>query len=221
MIRRDFLKKISLFGVTGTVSYLLNTNQIQAGIKELKGEVEINGKEFKLDSKNVRIPSNSIIKTFSNSSLIFVIGKDAFLLHNNTHIELQPDNKEIEISGFNLKTGSILSVFKPKKRSLRTVHANIGVRGTGLYLECDSDKSYICTCYGTVDISILKMPDVTETVTTQHHDEPRYIHSGKKEIENAPVINHTDKELIMLEKLVGRIPPFAKPGQPKKKIYGL
>ena len=90
-----------------------------------------------------------------------------------------------------------------------------------MYLECDSDKSYICTFYGTVDISILKMPDVTETVTTQHHDEPRNIFSGKKEIENAPVINHTDKELIMLEKLVGRIPPFAKPGQPKKKIYGL
>ena len=66
MIRRDFLKILSLFGVTGTVSYLLNTNQIQAGIKELKGEVEINGKEFKLDSKNVRIPSNSIIKTLSN-----------------------------------------------------------------------------------------------------------------------------------------------------------
>ena len=104
MIRRDFLKILSLFGFTGTISYLLNTNQIQAGIQEIKGEVEINGNEFKSDSKNVQIPSNSIIKTSSKSSLIFIIGKDAFLLHNNTHIELQPDNKEIEISGFNLKT---------------------------------------------------------------------------------------------------------------------
>ena len=114
MIRRDFLKILSLFGVTGTISYLLNTNQIQAGIQEIKGEVEINGNEFKSDSKNVQITSNSIIKTSSNSSLIFVIGKDAFLLHNNTHIELQPDNKEIEISGFNLKAGSILSVLQLK-----------------------------------------------------------------------------------------------------------
>ena len=40
MIRRDFLKILSLFGVTGTISYLLNTNQIQAGIQEIKGEVE-------------------------------------------------------------------------------------------------------------------------------------------------------------------------------------
>ena len=43
IIRRDFLKFLSLFGVTGTISYLLNTNQIQAGINEIKGEVEING----------------------------------------------------------------------------------------------------------------------------------------------------------------------------------
>ena len=99
--------------------------------------------------------------------------------------------QSIQISGFNLKAGSILSVFKPKKRSLRTVHADIGVRGTGLYLECDSDKSYICTCYGTVDISILKMPEVTETVTTQHHDEPRYIYSGKEK--NSEKITYIDK----------------------------
>ena len=46
MIRRDFLKILSLFGVTGTISYLLNTNQIQAGIQEIKGEVEINEIEF-------------------------------------------------------------------------------------------------------------------------------------------------------------------------------
>ena len=90
-----------------------------------------------------------------------------------------------------------------------------------MYLECDANKSYICTCYGTVDISLLNLPDVSETVTTQHHDESRFVYSGKDEIENAPVINHTDKELIMLEKLVGRIPPFSKSEQPKRKIYGL
>jgi hypothetical protein len=27
-------------------------------------------------------------------------------------------------------------------------------------------------------------------------------------IEPAPVINHTDEELILLESLVGRVPPF-------------
>ena len=62
MIRRDFLKILSLFGVTGTISYLLDTNQIQAGIQEIKGEVEINGNEFKSDSKNVQIPRIRLLK---------------------------------------------------------------------------------------------------------------------------------------------------------------
>ena len=43
---------------------------------------------------------------------------------------------------------------------------------------------------------------------TSHHDEPRYIYLGKNTIEKAPVINHTDLELIMLEEQVLRNPPF-------------
>ena len=57
MIRRDFLKILSLFGITGTISYLLNTNQIQAGIQEIKGEVEINGNEFGIKYDFLWIPS--------------------------------------------------------------------------------------------------------------------------------------------------------------------
>ena len=52
------------------------------------------------------------------------------------------------------------------------------------------------------------MPDATETVRTIHHDAPRYIYAHGdmpiKMIEPAPVVNHTDAELIMLEALVGR-----------------
>ena len=53
---------------------------------------------------------------------------------------------------------------------------------------------------------------VRETVRTTHHDAPRYIYAHAempiKMIEPAPLINHTDAELIMLEALVGRRPPF-------------
>ena len=54
-------------------------------------------------------------------------------------------------------------------------------------------------------------PEVSEIVSTQHHDEPRYIYSGEKRIDPAPVINHSDQELILLERLVRRVPPFVKP----------
>ena len=45
---------------------------------------------------------------------------------------------------------------------------------------------------------------------TTHHEAPRYIMaSGSPQmVMPAPVINHTDAELILLEGLVGRQPPF-------------
>ncbi len=47
---------------------------------------------------------------------------------------------------------------------------------------------------------------------TYHHDAPRYIladaPTGEK-IKSAPVINHTDEELELIESLVGRSVPFA------------
>jgi hypothetical protein len=48
-------------------------------------------------------------------------------------------------------------------------------------------------------------------VITTHHDHPLYIHDNMKMptmMVSAPVINHTDAELVMLENLVGRWPPF-------------
>ena len=91
---------------------------------------------------------------------------------------------------------------------IRTPTALIGIKGTALYLEVDLEKSYICTCYGTTLIQVKKDLTIKETVKTNHHDEPRYIYSNKDIIEKAPVINHTDLELIMLEELVFRKPPF-------------
>tara|TARA_B100000579_G_C22492107_1_gene692881 strand:+ start:476 stop:718 length:243 start_codon:yes stop_codon:yes gene_type:complete len=50
--------------------------------------------------------------------------------------------------------------------------------------------------------------EINETVTNLYHDQPRYIYSIEKRIDPAPVINHSYQELILLESLVGRIPPF-------------
>ena len=49
-----------------------------------------------------------------------------------------------------------------------------------------------------------------ERITTTHHDHPIHIHhdKGMPSIVNAKVINHTDAELIMLEWLNRRRPPF-------------
>ena len=72
----------------------------------------------------------------------------------------------------------------------------------------------MCTCYGEADLASLAEPTARETVRTQHHEAPRYIMgSGAPQmLMQAPVINHTDAELILLESLVGRRPPFMDAG---------
>jgi len=75
-------------------------------------------------------------------------------------------------------------------------------------LEVDAEKTYICTCYGTAKIEAKTDPENAETVTANHHDHPRFIYNVYNRIESAPMINHIDPELVVLEKLVGRIPPW-------------
>jgi hypothetical protein len=54
----------------------------------------------------------------------------------------------------------------------------------------------------------------TETVAAAHHDKPLYIladEASGKNIRPAPFLNHTDQELMLIETLVGRKPPFVFP----------
>ena len=215
--RRELLTFISLFGVMGTISFLLNGCNFYRGFRQIEGEVLLNGRrvssEQMEDPDGVPVPSDASIRTGAQSSAVFVISRDAFLMRGNSRIKLNPnllDRKKNEISGFNLSSGAILSVFARKKRTLRTLSALIGIRGTGVYIETDSDKTYVCTCYGTSYMQVIDSPEINETVTTLYHDQPRFIYSAEKRIHPAPMINHSDQELIVLERLVGRVPPFVK-----------
>ena len=55
---------------------------------------------------------------------------------------------------------------------------------------------------------------------TKRHDEPRFILKNENRIVEALILNHADLELIMLEKLVLRKPPFVgKDGKVKGGFY--
>ena len=108
-------------------------------------------------------------------------------------------------------SGAALSVFSPgEPRTLTTITATIGIRGTAVYLEAEEARTYACVCYGEAELVATADPSARETVRTRHHEQPRYIMgSGAPQmLMGAPVINHTDAELIMLESLTGRRPPF-------------
>ena len=179
-------------------------------IYKLQGSVTVNGKAADIST---RIEPNSHIKTGSNSQLIFVVANDAFILRSNSQLDMGSSDGLI-IDTIRILSGRLLSVFgkRRKPHTITTSTATIGIRGTGMYLESDPEKSYICTCYGHSRIVANAEPNISLDVVTEYHDEPFYVlpaaTSGGKLIVPAPVINHTDSELVLIEELVGRSPPF-------------
>jgi hypothetical protein len=184
-------------------------------IFELRGSVLVNGTDATLDTF---IKADALIETKSNSYIIFKVGKDAHILRENSKMQLQGSNT-VEV-GLNLLTGKILSVFgergQTKKHTLRTSTATIGIRGTGVYAESYPDSSYLCTCYGQTIIEanedLGKTEKQYEEIESSHHDAPRFILKNPEDnklIIPAPVFNHTDEELILIEAIVGRESPIS------------
>ncbi len=224
--RREFLIKALTSGLFLTGSAGLSVPAWAMGkiprelppgksIYKLSGDVKVDRQAANLDTS---INPNSVIETGRNSTIIFAVGKDAFILRSNSKLEVSGGG--LIVSGLRLVTGKLLSVFGRRKQNenlrLGTTVATIGIRGTGVYLESDPEQTYVCTCYGTADIASTTDKLSSETVITKHHDAPRIIlasaPAGKK-IRPAPVINHTDEELELIESLVGRSVPFALTGE--------
>lgn len=179
-------------------------------IYDLRGSVKVDNKPA---TAATLITASSLIETGASSYLIFAVGKDAFVLRDNSKLQLGGKGM---ISTMQLLSGKLLSVFGKRETrqalGIRTVNATIGIRGTGVYIESEPEQSYVCTCYGMAELRALSDAKSSEIVTTQHHDSPRYILTGEaagSNIRAASMINHTDDELALIETLVGREVPFA------------
>ncbi len=179
-------------------------------IYDMRGNVTVSGKKA---DENTLITSSDTVVTGRRSHVVFAVGKDAFVLRSNSQLELSGSG--MLINTLRLVTGKLLSVFGKTTHKINTPNATIGIRGTGVYTEAEPDQTYICTCYGVVDLFANNDKSSTETITSLHHDAPRYILSNEasgRNIREAPFINHTDLELQVIEELVGREPPFTMAG---------
>lgn len=193
-------------------------------IYRLQGEVTVDGKPADI---NTSIGPGSIVKTGRNSQVIFVVASDAFILRSNSEIQMKTDAGLI-IDSMRLLSGRLLSVFgrREKPHTITTSTATIGVRGTGIYVEAEADRSYVCTCYGQTRIVASADPAIGRDVISKHHDQPLYVlpsAANGELIVAAPFINHTDTELALIEELVGRTTPFAFSGGgyevPRRRSY--
>ncbi len=186
----------------------LAAGAVENGVSRVRGDVRINGKPAK---QGMQAKPGDVITTGRDAELVVVVGRDAFLVRAETRVELAGDATRLVVSALRVVTGALLSVFAPGERKrIRTPTATIGIRGTGIYIAVEAARSYICTCYGEAELVPADDPQQAETVRTTHHDQPRYVYrKGMPHmIERAPVINHTDAELVLLESLVGRKVPF-------------
>ncbi|MBF0132543.1 MAG: hypothetical protein HQL75_08160 [Magnetococcales bacterium] len=203
--------------------------EFSEGVINFQGDVRFDGVAV---THGMKPASGGVITTGVGGRLTVVIGSDALLIHENSELHLifpplaaaagtvvhdgppsaSPTADAVRrIMGYRLKRGGVLSVFSPGLRTVQTPNATIGIRGTGIYLEYQPGRSYLCTCYGQADMQSVQEPSARETVQATHHDAPRFIHDparGVPVFEKAPMFNHTDDELILLEDLVGRQPPF-------------
>ncbi|MEO5696069.1 MAG: hypothetical protein ABIQ60_02915 [Burkholderiaceae bacterium] len=186
-------------------------------IYRITGKVLVNGVAASADTL---IAATDTIETPPGGELVFAVGSHAMLVREDSRVALQAAAGSAALGAVEVSRGKVLSVFGAGEvRRLTTPTAAIEIKGTGVYIEADPEQTYFCTCYGVADVVAIRDPQSRESVKTLHHDKPLYVGAGAsagQNIRSAPFINHTDQELMLIETLVGRTPPFNFPGSQYK-----
>lgn len=193
--------------VLGSVPRELPTGR---SVYRLRGRVKIDGVEATADTILV---GGETVETGPGAEVVFVVGQDAFLVRQNSRMQLFAEQSGL-LTALRITTGAVVSAFGRAARRIETSSATIGIRGTGAYTEVSAHRTYFCTCYGHTEIAVTNEPRETSVQQTHHHDAPKYIvvepRAGRS-IFPAPMLNHSDEELTLIEALVGRKPPFFTP----------
>lgn len=190
---------------------VLAAGKIEKGVYRVRGDARINGAPAKA---GMDVNPGDTVTTARGAEIVFVIQRDAFLLRADSRLEVGSAAADV----FRIFTGALLSVYQPGvPKTLQARTATIGIRGTALYVDSGVDRTYVCTCYGEAQLVPLGEPEAAEVVKTRHHDQPRYVMAkgAPQMIMRAPVLDHTDAELMLLESLVGRSVPFEPGNYPK------
>ncbi|MGE5466962.1 MAG: hypothetical protein ACM3Y9_06000 [Ignavibacteria bacterium] len=178
-----------------------------SGLYRLHGEVLVNGR--RAGAGQPVAPGDTVV-TGAGAEAVYIVGDCAFLQRESTTVRFGTD---AAVEFMRVVSGRILSVFGRGDRRLTVATATIGIRGTACYIEDEGTRTYFCLCYGEADIVPSAAPQEREIIRTEHHDHPIYIHADPrmpKSMVPATVANHSDEELVLLESLVGRVPPFGR-----------
>jgi hypothetical protein len=171
-------------------------DDVLAQVGRMRGPALINGQPAK---SGQAVRAGDTVVTGPAADIVLVTGRDAMLVRQNSNLALAED-------GFRLVTGAVLGVFAPRERkNLHTLTATIGIRGTAVYLESERTRTYVCTCYGETVLEPADDSSARETVHPKlRHEHPRYIlaRGAPRMVTPAPMLNHTDAEIELLQKLL-------------------
>jgi hypothetical protein len=178
-------------------------------VHDLRGKVTINNRPA--TTRSDVLPGDRIV-TGSDGHFVFVMGKDAFMVRSRSELVIE----RYEDQGLlRLVTGALGAVFgRGRKRQILAGNATAGIRGTGVYLETRGDGTYFCTCWGSVDLAAADDPKDAQHIESTNHA-PRLIASQPRDgtrFRPAPFETHTDQEMDILQKCVGRRSPILVPG---------
>ena len=204
--RRLFLQGLAAGaagGLSGVIRQVLaaDATAARSGIRRMQGMVTVNGVAGRV---GMVVRPGDTVETGPDAEVAYVVGNDAFLQRAGTRTIL---GAETAAAFLRVVTGRLLSVFgrSDRRRNLVLPTVTIGIRGTGCYFESELRRSYFCLCYGEVELEPQNGKPLA--YRTRYHENPLWIENGVTS--RAPVINHTDAELTLLEALVDRQPPFA------------
>ncbi|HWA11540.1 MAG TPA: iron dicitrate transport regulator FecR [Burkholderiales bacterium] len=204
--RRAFL----LRSIAAGAGLLLPASAGAGELREAQGSVAINGRAA---VRGATVRPLDVVTTGAGGSAVVIMSRDVLLLRPSTELEILGKAKSAVLTGLRMLTGGVLGVFgKGRERQLLTATATIGIRGTGVYLEASPEQTYVCTCYGEVVIEDQHRSEKRLVLAGYHT--PNVVYAQMKDgtmMQKAQFANHTDAELIRLEKLVGRRPGFVKP----------
>jgi hypothetical protein len=208
-----FFTSISLIIVSvsmitiGNCKRMHNKHDEEKGLSTVtfvKGQVKVNDKEIKPgesidDLATITTGENSICEiTFQEKNIIQIQSQSEITLN---FVNL--------IKGIELKKGSVASILKnleihPGEDGFRikTNTTVAGVRGTTFFLHTDGEKTYVCDCNGSVNVSDVKNTHSELMKSLRHTARVFSMVDGKIKVEAGALLYHDDK---MMEELAAKI----------------
>jgi len=170
-------------------------------IYDFKSPVLINGK---LANKNSPVTFGDEIITGSRGRIGLRLAGNVYRVGNRSHLTLPKTEKNFTLNFF---FGSVLAVFRSDTpKTIRTHTSVLGVRGTGLYLNVDSEQTFLCTCYGDIEFKDKENEENVRHIHGEYHNIVVLNHQTRA-FSSQAMKGHKTSDLFELEALANRTPP--------------